>query len=139
MCWGAQNLFFKMKKLLFLALIIGAMSLTSCATVFCGTKAKVTFESNVKSTADLTIDGRKHNDVSFPYTTKIKRGFSETIVKAEAVGYRPFMLYIDKTFNPVSVINLCDVLGWAIDVASGAVTKPEYKYYEIEFVEEKNE
>lgn len=128
-----------MKKLLFLALIIGAMSLTSCATVFCGSKAKVTFDSNVKTTADLTIDGRKHNDVSFPYTTKIKRGFDETVVKAEAVGYKPFMLYIDKTFNPVSVINLCDVLGWAIDAATGAVTKPEYKYYEIEFVEDKKE
>ena len=43
------------------------------------------------------------------------------------------MLYIDKTFNAISVINLCDVLGWAIDAATGAITKPEFKFYEIEF------
>ena len=82
----------------------------------------------------MTIDGRKHNNVSFPYTTKVKRGFDETVVKAEADGYEPVMLYISKTFNAVSVINLCDVLGWAIDAATGAITKPEYSNYEIEFV-----
>ncbi|MBO5717467.1 MAG: hypothetical protein J6R50_05005 [Alistipes sp.] len=109
------------------------MSLTSCATVFCGAKAKITFDSNINTTADLTIDGRKHSDVTFPYTTKIDRGFDETIVKAEAVGYKPLMLYIDKKFNAVSVINLCDVLGWAIDAATGAITKPEFKVYELEF------
>lgn len=131
---GRTKPFFTMKKLTFLALAISAMSLTSCATVFCGSKAKVTFDSKVNTTADLTIDGRKHNAVSFPYTTKIKRGFDETVVKAEADGYEPVMLYISKTFNAVSVINLCDVLGWAIDAATGAITKPEYSNYEIEFI-----
>lgn len=131
---GRTKPFFTMKKLTFLALAISAMSLTSCATVFCGSKAKVTFDSSVNTTADLTIDGRKHNAVSFPYTTKIKRGFDETVVKAEADGYEPVMLYISKTFNAVSVINLCDVLGWAIDAATGAITKPEYSNYEIEFI-----
>ena len=122
-----------MKKLFYFALIISAMSLTSCATVFCGSKAMVTFDSNINSTANLTIDGRKYKNVSFPYTTKIKRGFDDTIVKAEVEGYKPAMLYIDKTFNAISIINLCDVLGWAIDAATGAITKPEFKFYEIEF------
>ena len=126
---------FTMKKMLFLALAIGALSLTSCATIFCGSKANVTFDSNVKTTADLTIDGRRHNNVSFPYTTKIKRGFNETVVKAEVAGYEPVMLYISKTFNAVSVINLCNVLSWAIDAATGAITKPEHDSYEIEFVD----
>lgn len=124
-----------MKKLIYSALFIGAMSLTSCATIFCGTKAKVTFNSNIDVTADLTIDGRKYSDVSFPYTTKIPRGFDDTIVKAEAVGYKPVMLYIDKKFNAVSVINLCEILGWAIDAATGAITMPEYNHYDIEFQE----
>ena len=132
---GLTNPIFTMKKLIYSALFIGAMSLTSCATIFCGTKAKVTFNSNIDVTADLTIDGRKYIDVSFPYTTKIPRGFDDTIVKAEAVGYKPVMLYIDKKFNAVSVINLCEILGWAIDAATGAITKPEYNHYDIEFQE----
>ena len=57
--------------------------MTSCATVFCGSKAKVTFDSDIAEKATLTIDGRKYTNVTFPYTTKIRRGFDETVVKAE--------------------------------------------------------
>ncbi len=58
--------------------------MTSCATVFCGSKAKVTFDSDIAEKATLTIDGRKYTNVTFPYTTKIRRGFDETVVKAES-------------------------------------------------------
>ena len=57
--------------------------MTSCATVFCGSKAKVTFDSDIAEKATLTIDGRKYTNVTFPYTTKIRRGFDETVVKAD--------------------------------------------------------
>ncbi|MBQ2703350.1 MAG: hypothetical protein IJF63_05770, partial [Alistipes sp.] len=89
---------------------IGLM--TSCASIFCGSKAKVTFDCNVKEGVSLTIDGIKHHDVSFPFTTKVKRGFDDSIVKAEAATYKTETLVIDKKFNPVSIINLCEVLGW---------------------------
>ena len=108
---------------------------TSCASIFCGAKAKVTFDCNVQSGVDLTVDGIKYHNVSFPYTTKVKRGFEDTIVRAEAEGYKAETVVVDKTFNPVSVINLCDVLGWAIDAATGAITKPANSYYQIEMKE----
>ena len=87
--------------------------MTSCATVFCGSKAKVTFDSDIAEKATLTIDGRKYTNVTFPYTT-------ETVI-------------INKNFNAVSVINLLDILGWGIDAATGAMTKPEFKFYQIDF------
>lgn len=115
-------------------ILLGAASLlSSCATVFCGSKARVTFESDITESATLTIDGRKHTNVTFPYTTKIKRGFDDTIVKAEAPSYQPETIVIEKNFNAVSVINLCGVLGWGIDAATGAMMKPEFKFYQIEF------
>ena len=110
-----------------------ALTMSSCATIFCGTKARVTFESDITEKATLTIDGRKHTDVTFPYTTKIKRGFDETVVKAEAPSYTTETIVIDKSFNTVSVINLIDILGWGIDAATGAMTKPEFKFYQIDF------
>lgn len=100
---------------------------------FCGSKAKVTFDSDISEKATLTIDGRKHTNVTFPYTTKIRRGFDETIVKAEAPNHRAEPIIINKSFNAVSVINLLDVLGWGIDAATGAITKPEFKFYQIDF------
>ncbi|MBQ3246482.1 MAG: hypothetical protein IJB08_00420 [Alistipes sp.] len=54
------------------------------------------------------------------------------MVKAEAATYKTETLVIDKKFNPVSIINLCEVLGWAIDAATGAITKPDNSYYQIE-------
>lgn len=112
---------------------------TSCASIFCGTKAKVTFDSNIKQCATLSIDGIKHHDVTFPYTTKVARGFDDTIVKAEAKDYKTETIVIDKKFNPVSIINLTDILGWGIDAATGAITKPAQKVYEIEFKKESKE
>ena len=116
-----------------IAAVICLCASTSCASIFCGSKAKVTFDSNVKENVTLTIDGIKYHDVEFPYTVKIARGFDDTIVKAEVKEYKTETLVIDKKFNPVSIINLGDILGWGIDAATGAITKPSQTYYEIEF------
>ena len=123
-----------MKKLFVPALIISALALSSCSTIFCGSKAKVTFESNIDQPATLYIDGRKYQSVTFPYTIKVPRGFDETIVKAVAEGYDDQTIYIDKKFNPISIINFFNILAWGIDGATGAMTKPDYKYYNIDFV-----
>ena len=79
------------------------------------------------------LDGRKYTNVTFPYTTKIRRGFDETVVKAESPAYTTETVIINKSFNAVSVINLLNILGWGIDAATGAMTKPEFKFYQIDF------
>ena len=116
----------------FAIIVLGAMALSSCSSIFCGSKAQVTFESNIDEAATLTIDGQKYHNVTFPYTTKVKRGFDETIVKVEAPSYNTETIVINKNFNAVSIINLIDILGWGIDAATGAITKPEQKFYQIE-------
>lgn len=122
-----------MKKLFYFAVFtFYIFSLSSCSSIFCGAKANVTFESDVDEIATLTIDGQKHHNVTFPYTTKVRRGFDETVVKVEAPSYNTETIVINKNFNAVSVINLFDVLGWGIDAATGAITKPEQKWYQIE-------
>ena len=65
-----------------IGILLIALLTSSCGTIFCGSKARVTFTSNVEK-ADLTIDGLKHSNVTFPYTTKIRRGFDDTVVKAD--------------------------------------------------------
>ena len=126
-----------MKRIAFILFI--ACSMTSCATIFCGSKKKVTFISATQEKATLTIDGVKHTNVTFPYTTKIRRGFDETVVKAEAPSYLTETVIINKSFNAVTFLNLFDILGWGIDAATGAMTKPEFTFYDIDFQEkEKN-
>lgn len=110
-----------------------AVLLSSCASIFCGSKANVTFSGDIQEKATLTIDGRKHTNVTFPYTTKIRRGFDETIVKIEAPNHTAEPIIINKSFNAVSVLNLLNILCWGIDAATGAITKPEFKFYEVDF------
>ena len=101
--------------------LCSSLLMTSCATVFCGSKAKVTFDSDIAEKATLTIDGRKYTNVD------------ETVVKAESPAYTTETVIINKSFNAVSVINLLNILGWGIDAATGAMTKPEFKFYQIDF------
>lgn len=123
-----------MKKLSLALSLCAALALTSCSTIFCGSKKKITFESNIPvESATLTIDGHRYTNVTFPYVAKVKRGFNDSVVKAEAKGYETTSLIIEKQFNAVSVINLIDILGWGIDAATGAMMKPEFDCYQIEF------
>ena len=102
--------------------------MTSCATYF------LRIESQTNNMIDLRQRHRRKSDpydrrpqihqCHFPYTTKIRRGFDETVVKAEAPSYTTETVIINKNFNAVSVINLLDILGWGIDAATGAMTKP---------------
>ena len=117
----------------FITLICVGLLMSSCETPFFRSKAKVTFDGEISEKATLTIDGLKHTNVTFPYTTKIRRGFDETVVKIESPNYTASPIIINKNFNAVSVINLLDVLGWGIDAATVAITKPEFKFYQIDF------
>lgn len=114
-------------------MILGTLLMTSCATIFCGSRKQIVLDANIDKASSLTIDGTKYKNVSFPYPVKIRRGFNETIVKGESEGYLPYVLTIKKDFNAVSVVNLTNLLGWGIDAATGAMMKPEFNNYELEF------
>lgn len=122
------------KPLHLLVLLLVSAAFTSCATVFCGSKKAITLDANVPvQSANLIIDGHKYRNVTFPYVVKVKRGFDDSVVKAEAEGYQNTELVIYKSFNAVSILNMLGLVGWAVDAATGSMMKPEYNYYELEF------
>ncbi|MBO7083141.1 MAG: hypothetical protein J6W30_04780 [Bacteroidales bacterium] len=125
------------KTLLLLAVFSAIILLPSCATIFSGTRAKVTVTSPNVSWANLTVDGEKYNNVSFPAKIKVKRGFKPSVIEAENPDMEGSVT-VDKTFNAVSILNLTDVIGWAIDAADGAIMKPSKKNYTIYMKPKKN-
>ena len=116
-------------------LIICTMLLSSCATIFTGTKTRVTFDSNIESASELEIDGKKYYDVNFPYKTKVKDGFKPSMVEANQKGYEPLEFRIDKKYNHVTWLNILfgGIIGYGIDVATGAVMRTEKKEYFLRF------
>ena len=107
--------------------------MTSCASIFNGSKAKITID-NVEplySPVELTVDGKQFRNVYLPAKVKVKRGFSSTTITARAQGYTNGKVVVDKKFNPVSILNLANPLAWGIDVATGAVMRPQSSYYSM--------
>ena len=119
-------------KLRFLA-IASMCIMTSCATIFTGTKDAIRFESTPQG-ARVYIDGLEI--CKTPCTIRVQRSLSDKIAEIKLDGYETNVILLEKEFNTVSILNFANLFGWAIDVATGAVTKYDKKGYDIEF--EKN-
>jgi hypothetical protein len=109
----------------FIAVIIFA---TSCATLFSGTKDRISFNSK-PSGAVIYKDGVEL--CTTPCSYKVQRSLSDTDIEIKLDGYQTRLVTLDKEFNIVSVINLGNLFGWGIDALSGAVMKYDRKSYEI--------
>lgn len=114
------------KRFFFLA--IASLMMTSCATIFTGTKDRITFNST-PSGATIYKDGVEQ--CKTPCTLNVKRSLNDTHFEYKLDGYETRLITLDKEFNVVSVINLGNLLGWGIDALSGAVLKYDRKVYDI--------
>ena len=119
-----------MKK--FILAITVVTLLSSCASIFCGSKAKVEIrDTGMYEPVTITSNGQTKKNVYLPTKVKVKRGYKPSKILVEAEGYEDNVITVTKKFNPISIINLGNVLGWGIDAATGAITKPDEKTYDI--------
>lgn len=118
-----------------IALFILSLLVISCSTIFCGAKKRIFVDSNLSANevVNITVDGKRYNNIQTPYSVKVKRGFRPSFIKGESEGYYPATVDVNKEFNAVSIINLFFLPGWIIDLASGAIATPEQDYYYLQF------
>ncbi|MBS9524497.1 PEGA domain-containing protein [Litoribacter ruber] len=116
-----------MKRLLLLTLVTAMLS--SCATIFTGTKDTIHFNSNPEG-ATVYKDGLEI--CKTPCRVPVKRSLNDTDIEYRLDGYEARVFSLDKEFNVVSIINLGNLLGWGIDAASGALMKYDRKNYELD-------
>ena len=125
-----------MKRITQLLSIIGLTFLTSCATLFTGTKQTVQINS-YPSGAKVQVDGIDRGKT--PAVIKLKKGNDGQVVTLKKDEYETRTFQPETTFNTVSVLNFFSLLGWGIDAVSGALWKYDPKFYEIELEpEDKN-
>ena len=119
-----------MKKLV---IVLSLIALTSCATIFSGSRAKITIDNRTPITEPVTlsVDDQVYYDVEFPYVVKVKRGFESSYIVAKAKGYEDGRLTVEKDFNPITLINIFGslMIGGAVDGISGAMMKPSETHY----------
>ena len=107
---------------------------TSCATIFNGSKAKITLDNNeVTEPVNLNVDGQTYSNVYFPTTVRVKRGFKSSTITAEAPSGQKGDVSVNKKFNGTTLWNLVlgGVIGFGVDAGTGAMMKPENKSYYI--------
>lgn len=113
-------------KLLFILALASTM-LSSCATIFTGTRDNITVNSDVP--AQVRVDGNPVG--STPVTINAKRG-NTPVITVEKEGYETVTIKPEKHFNAVAILNLFNVVFWGIDFATGAAFRFDQKYYMVE-------
>jgi len=117
-----------MGKKLTVLVVTTIFFLSSCATIFTGTKDKITFKST-PSGASVRINGVE--ECITPCTVQVKRSMDDTEVELKLDSYETRLIKLSKKFNFVSAFNLTNLLAWGIDVITGAVMKYDRKEYDI--------
>ena len=116
-----------MRKL-FLLLAV-AITFSSCATLFTGTKDTIKFDSTPQG-ATIYIDGIEL--CKTPCSYPVKRDLNAPQIEYKLDGYQARVFTLNQEFNVVSVLNLGNVIGWAIDAVTGAIMKYDMKSYNLE-------
>ena len=118
---------------------VATLLLSSCATIFCGTKAKVTVNNpEIKQPVSITTDVSCYNNVTLPYEVKVRRGYKPSNIVVESDGYNPATITVKKKYNPVTVANVLNWVAWAVDAGTGAIMRPERTAYTFHFEQGEN-
>lgn len=118
-------------KFIFSFLVLFTFS--SCATLFTGTKDRISFITDPTG-AVIYIDGIEQ--CTTPCDLSITRSISDIDVQIKLDGYKARLITLNKEFNVVSILNLGNMLGWVIDIASGAIMEYDQKIYELKLSKE---
>ena len=112
------------------------MVLPSCATLF---KRKATFTANTTTADELSIGKVTYYNVTFPFSVRLKGGYSQTKVHAKNSNNQEADLVIRKKFRTMFVFDLlCGGVPGVIDIFSGNVTKPIQKDFYLSFEDKNN-
>ena len=119
-----------MKKVLLM--LICVLCLSSCGTLFTPSKQPITFMGMPETR--IYDNGKKLGEIAESGTTtiKVRKKLSNKTLIAKKDGYKNTPVTLDATFNPVSIINLTNILAWAIDLGTGKCCKWDTDVVEIE-------
>ena len=126
-----------MKKVLLM--LICVLCLSSCGTLFTPSKQPITFMGMPETR--IYDNGKKLGEIAESGTTtiKVRKELSNKTLIAKKDGYQNTPVTLDATFNPVSIINLTNILAWAIDLGTGKCCKWDTDVVEIEMEKSETE
>lgn len=117
------------------AIVSIAFCVSSCGTLFTGTSDKISFQSQPKG-AKVLVKGIER--CTTPCTVSISRSLSPVEAQVSLRGYENKNFELIRAFNGISLLNFFGLIGWGVDVATGAVMKYDTKGYHFEMEKKTN-
>lgn len=114
--------------------LIGIICLSSCATILTGTHDRINFKSNVDG---ATVSKGGNTLCTTPCSVKIRRKMNGADIEVSKDGYETKYVSLETSFNGISIINLFSLVGWGVDLVSGAVVRYDPRTYNIELAPKK--
>ena len=114
--------------------VLLSFCLTSCATLFSGTSDDIHFETKPEK-AKVSIDGRSCRTPCTLYDVGRQLGSKYAQIKSD--GYETENFALRQSINGVAFLNFFNLLGWGIDVATGAIKRYDPVSYNIELEKKK--
>ncbi len=126
-----------MKKVLLMLTCV--LCLSSCGTLFTPSKQPITFMGMPETR--IYDDGKKLGEIEEDgiTTIKVRKKLSNKTLIVKKDGYKNTPVTLVATFNPVSIINLTNILAWAIDLGTGKCCKWDTDVIEIEMEKSETE
>lgn len=109
--------------------------LGGCATLFTGTKDKLSFAANVPGVR-LTIDGQYRGEL--PLTLEMSRNFmggQQFVATFEKAGYQTQEFKLNREFNPVAILDVTSIpTSGGVDVVSGSLLRFSPREYQVQML-----
>jgi hypothetical protein len=113
--------------------LLVAMSFSSCATMFSGTKADIFIDGDVDEPVTITSSAGEYKDVTLPTLVEVKRRHlngQHIQVSSEHHSFDDIVL--EKTFNSWALASAIFYgTGFFVDLMTNAVSKPKYDQFFI--------
>lgn len=108
-----------MKKTIFSLTLLSTLMLTSCATIVCGSKQEVSFNS---TPANASIFINEVEVGKTPFKTKLERNKEHSVV-IKLDGFKPYETKLTKKFNAWYIGNIVfgGLIGLIVDPVTGAI------------------
>ena len=113
------------KSLSIIAMAISIMMVTSCASVFTGSKRKVMFETDPPG-AKIYVNGFEKGQT--PIQLRVK---ADDRIDFKLDNYTERVVVMDSKFNLVAILNGFSILGWGIDAITGSLKRVDTKYVKV--------
>jgi len=119
-----------MKKVTMSLVLVSVLLVSSCASIFTGSKRSVLFESNPPG-AKVYVNGFEQGVT--PTQIKVR---ADDRIDFRLDGYKERVVVMDSNFNLVAILNGISIIGWGIDALTGSLKRVDTKYVKVDLESE---